>query len=60
MTYAAHRLRFALKLAVIGACVIALPGCTGGMANIFGPRTPAVEQIRVPQPGRTRTRRILR
>ncbi len=56
MTFATHRRRFVLKLAVIGASVIALPGCTGGMANIFGPRTPAVEQIRVPQPGPTRPR----
>ncbi len=47
-------LKHVLKLAVIGACVIAVQGCSGGMANVFGPRAPKVEQIRVPQPAPTR------
>ncbi|WP_113911406.1 hypothetical protein [Roseovarius dicentrarchi] len=46
--------RLALKLAIVGASLIALQGCGGAMANMFGPRAPAVEQIRVPQTGPTR------
>lgn len=45
---------YAVRLAVIGICVIALQGCAGGMATIFGPRAPEVQQIRVPEPAPTR------
>lgn len=54
MIHQTHQFRVALKLAAIGVSVVALQGCSGAMSNIFGPRAPAIEQIRVPQAGQTR------